>query len=158
MDHSPPGSSVHMILQARLLDWVAMPFSRGSSWPRDWPGSRMSPELAGAFFTISTTWENHRRISSSWQRYLWKAYMDGSLEIGPAYDNICFSNKCLLSTLPVKTVIKKSLPDNSFLPQQFRDCSMGLWASKVGVDSIIWASLHKADFPFATVQLVSNCS
>ena len=35
MDHNPPGSSVHGILQARKLEWVAMPFSRGSSWPRD---------------------------------------------------------------------------------------------------------------------------
>ena len=33
---SPPGSSVHEILQARILAWVAMPSSRGSSWPRDW--------------------------------------------------------------------------------------------------------------------------
>ena len=31
-----PGSSVHDILQARILEWVAIPFSRGSSWPRDW--------------------------------------------------------------------------------------------------------------------------
>ena len=30
-----PGSSVHGILQARILEWVAMPSSRGSSWPRD---------------------------------------------------------------------------------------------------------------------------
>ena len=36
MDHSPPGSSVRGILQARLLEWVAMLSSRGSSWPRDW--------------------------------------------------------------------------------------------------------------------------
>ena len=36
MDHSPPGSSVHGILQARILEWVAIPFSRGSSWLRDW--------------------------------------------------------------------------------------------------------------------------
>ena len=33
MDCSPPGSSVHRILQARRLEWVAVPFSRGSSWP-----------------------------------------------------------------------------------------------------------------------------
>ena len=32
---SPPGSSVHGILQARILKWVAIPFARGSSWPRD---------------------------------------------------------------------------------------------------------------------------
>ena len=33
--YSPPDSSVHGILQARILEWVATPFSRGSSWPRD---------------------------------------------------------------------------------------------------------------------------
>ena len=35
MDGSPPGSSVHGIPQARILVWVAISFSRGSSWPRD---------------------------------------------------------------------------------------------------------------------------
>ena len=35
MDYSPPGSSVHGILQARILEWVAISFSRGSSRPRD---------------------------------------------------------------------------------------------------------------------------
>ena len=34
MDCSPQGSSVHGILQARILEWVAMPFSKGSSQPR----------------------------------------------------------------------------------------------------------------------------
>ena len=37
MDCSPPSSSVHGILQARILQWVAMPSSRGSSQPRDQP-------------------------------------------------------------------------------------------------------------------------
>ena len=40
MDTSPPGSSVRGILQARILEWVAIPFSRGSSRPRD--GTRVS--------------------------------------------------------------------------------------------------------------------
>ena len=35
MDCGPAGSSVHGILQARILDWGAIPFSQGSSWPRD---------------------------------------------------------------------------------------------------------------------------
>ena len=35
VDYSPPGSSVHEILQARMLEWVAIPFSRGSSQPRN---------------------------------------------------------------------------------------------------------------------------
>ena len=36
MECSQPGSSVHGILQARILEWLAIPFSRGSFWPRDW--------------------------------------------------------------------------------------------------------------------------
>ena len=48
MDSSPPGSSVHGILQARILECVAMPFSRGSSQPRDWTCVSC---LAGEFFT-----------------------------------------------------------------------------------------------------------
>ena len=36
MDCSPPGSSVHGILQARILEWVAVPSSGEFSWPRDW--------------------------------------------------------------------------------------------------------------------------
>ena len=36
MGCSPPGSSVHKSLQARIVEWVARPFSRGSSQPRDW--------------------------------------------------------------------------------------------------------------------------
>ena len=36
IDCSPPGSSVHGILQARILEWVAIPFSRRSSQARDW--------------------------------------------------------------------------------------------------------------------------
>ena len=35
VDRSPPGSSVHGILQAKILEWVVIPFSSGSSWPRD---------------------------------------------------------------------------------------------------------------------------
>ena len=49
MDCSPPGSSVHGILQARTLEWVAMPFSRGSSWPTD---HIQVSCIAGGFFTI----------------------------------------------------------------------------------------------------------
>ena len=41
MDCSPPGSSVHAILQARILEWVAIPFSRGSPDPGIEPRSPM---------------------------------------------------------------------------------------------------------------------
>ena len=48
MDCDPPGSSVHGILQARILEWVAIPFFRGSSHPRD--RAQVSC-TAGGFFT-----------------------------------------------------------------------------------------------------------
>ena len=48
MDCSPPGSSVHGILQARILGRVAISFSRGSSWPRD---HTCVSCLTGGFFT-----------------------------------------------------------------------------------------------------------
>ena len=48
MDCSPPGSSVHGLLQARILEWVAVPFSRGSSQPQD--RTQVSC-TAGEFFT-----------------------------------------------------------------------------------------------------------
>ena len=57
MDHSLPDSSVHGIIQTRLLEWVAMLFSRGSSNPGIKPTSVKSPALAGGFLTASTTWE-----------------------------------------------------------------------------------------------------
>ena len=56
LDYRPPGSSVHGILQARTLEWVAMPFSRGSSQLRD--GICVSC-VAGRFFTIWATREAH---------------------------------------------------------------------------------------------------
>ena len=54
MDCSLPGSSIHGIFQARVLEWVAMPSSRGPSDPGIKP---QSPALAGRFFTTSATWE-----------------------------------------------------------------------------------------------------
>ena len=65
MDCSLPGSSVYGILQARILEWVAMPFSRGSSQPRYRTSSLMPPPLAGRFFTTSATWEASLIISPS---------------------------------------------------------------------------------------------
>ena len=48
MDCSPSGSSVYEISQARILEWIAISFSRGSSWPRNW--TQVSC-IVGRFFT-----------------------------------------------------------------------------------------------------------
>ena len=55
IDCSPPGSSVHGILQARILAWVAVPSSMGSSQPRDQTHVSYVSSLVGGFFTTSTT-------------------------------------------------------------------------------------------------------
>ena len=47
-----PGSSVRGILQARILEWISIPFSRGYFWPKDW--TQVSCTV-GRFFTIWTT-------------------------------------------------------------------------------------------------------
>ena len=73
MDYSLPGSSVHGIFQARILEWVAISFSRGSSQPRDW--TRVS-HIVGRCLTIWATREAHE-VS-------WKYRISG---LAPHYDS-----------------------------------------------------------------------
>ena len=61
MDCTAPGSSVRGILQARLLEWVAIPFSMRSSWPRD---QSQICCIAGKFFTIWATREVPNQTST----------------------------------------------------------------------------------------------
>ena len=71
MDCSLPGSSLHGILQARVLEWVAISFSRGSSWPRDrtrvsriagrrfnlWAIREAFPQSRVPFYSLRNKWE-----------------------------------------------------------------------------------------------------
>ena len=68
MDCTPPVSSFHGISQARILEWIAISFSRGSSWPRDWTWVSC---IAGGFFTDWATKRlphksKHSCINSKW--------------------------------------------------------------------------------------------
>ena len=54
VDYSLPSSSVHEILQARVLEWVAISFSRGSSLPRNWT---WVSHIVGRHFTVWATRE-----------------------------------------------------------------------------------------------------
>ena len=60
LKHSLPGFSVYNILQARVLEWVVIPFSRGSSQSRD--GTRVSC-IAGRFFTICDTKKKKKMLT-----------------------------------------------------------------------------------------------
>ena len=63
MDCSLPRSSVHGILQARVLEWVSIPFSKGSSQHRDWTWVSC---IAGKFFTVwATIWCEIRKPEKS---------------------------------------------------------------------------------------------
>ena len=69
MDCSSPGSSVHGILQARMLEWVAIFFSRGSSQPRN---QTQVSRIAGRFFIPWVMWEalyqSKINIFKKWQK------------------------------------------------------------------------------------------
>ena len=72
---SPPGSSVHGLLQAKTMEWVTISFSRGSCWPRDW--TRVSC-IAGKFFTNWATREDlyhlHLSLDKTFRLLLCLAY------------------------------------------------------------------------------------
>ena len=82
---SPPSSSVHGVLQARILEWVAISFSRGSSWPRNqtWISC-----IAGRFFIIWATREalslsptaTHTRFQILFHYRLLQGFVYSSLE------------------------------------------------------------------------------
>ena len=67
MDCSPPGSSVLGILQAGVLEWVAMPFSRGSSRPQNLTQGSYVSCIGRQFFTISATWKALHRAQGQWE-------------------------------------------------------------------------------------------
>ena len=69
MDRNLPGASLHGSLQARILGWLAMPFSRGSSWPRDWTHKFYA--LAGGFIMTSTTWEAQAKAEDCAALAIW---------------------------------------------------------------------------------------
>ena len=59
MDCSPSGSSFHGILQVRILQWVAFPFSRGSSQPREWTW------VSGVTRNLFIIWATRKALSSA---------------------------------------------------------------------------------------------
>ena len=65
MDYSPPGSSVYGIFQARILEWVGISFSSGSSWPRD---QTQVSRITDRCFTIWATRESLREDSRTWSK------------------------------------------------------------------------------------------
>ena len=108
MDCSPTGSSVPGILQARMLEWVAISFSRGSSQLRDW--TQVS-RIAGGFFTswatrgahITVMWGNSSRRSQKWKVLLafHLSYTDFFFPLLKVIQLSALSSKFTMETRPV---------------------------------------------------------
>jgi len=89
MDCSLPGSSVHGILQVRILEWVTILFSRESSWPRD---KTQVSRIAGRFFTIWDTreapfsWKNNSKTKNKHSKtcfgWLWISVRSPHRKVG----------------------------------------------------------------------------
>ena len=65
MDCSLPGSSVHVISQARILEWVAVSFSRGSSQSRDWQAEALPLSHLGSPIDMSVCSLNFTLLEDS---------------------------------------------------------------------------------------------
>ena len=115
MNCSPPGSSVHRILQARILEWVAISFSRGSSRPRY--QTRVSC-IAGRFFTIWAARKAHLCIHVF---ILPKTPLLSRLPHNIEQSSICYTiGPCWLSILNTAmyctSIVHSKLPNYPILP------------------------------------------
>ena len=93
IDCSLPASSVHRILQARIQEWVVIPFSKGSSWPRNWTQVSCSE---GRFFTIWATSKAHTEQPAG-RKPLW--CLGKHLQIIKAYPSFCQQHFDMISSL-----------------------------------------------------------
>ena len=111
MDCSLPGPSVHGILQARRLEWVAMPSSRDLPHPGIDPSSLLSYALKGRFLTTSATWEAQKHSVRSvnfcarkftWKRRDWFVFCRGSVRTEGLGASVMITERIHRYCLPYK--------------------------------------------------------
>ena len=138
-DHgcTPPGSSVHGISQARILEWFAISFSRGSSWPRNWTcvsliGRQVLYHLSHHIFCYirgpfnwkkcESNTSRYKTLSQSLYRFLSRSEFQLKVEVVTVlklkfnkywhsfYERMCFPTFPLFSlkTYPILTLAKDS--------------------------------------------------
>ena len=95
MDCSPPGSWVHGILQAGILEWEAIPFSRGSSQPMD---QIWLSRIAGRFFTVWATREAQINYTSIKNKRIYTPYFEKHISNTPI---VCEKRNINIITCPV---------------------------------------------------------
>ena len=129
MDGSPPGSSVHGILQARMLEWVAMSSSRRSSPPRIKPTSPKPPALVGEFFTTSPTCPrvlNSLHCDYGCSSWVWVDLIRGPKKEGRNFlqNWVTFWGELPASNIPptssLTVTLSHNLPETSSILYSFR--------------------------------------
>ena len=135
MDCSLPGSSVHGIFQAIVLEWIAISFSRGSSRPRDW--TQVS-RIVDRRFTVWATREVHF-WGSHWQRsYFWVKILFPSQYISEAGAAKSRVNPTDFSTIDFTKKLGKLL---TFLPDPTAWAGHGrLWPLRS--EHLSWQEVH----------------
>ena len=151
MSCSLPGSSVHGILQARILEWVAFPFSRGSSQAKDWTQVSW---IAGRSFTVWATREaphliNEERILKFHHRHSTTFNQSSDSDCGrhwlpmsPKSRGACASG--WRYTSPVGCFLPKTEPQSSDTPTQYwlpggikhSECGQAKWECALSVTYI----------------------
>ena len=129
IDCSPPGYSVPGILQARILEWVAIPFSKGFPQPRDWT---WVSHIAGRCFTIWATREDPKKIVQLATKYL--------STFGYKVRSLIDKNQM---TGFYSTENIQSVPKDLFYITQFRRWSTDLMSVYVCVLMYVWACEYK---------------
>ena len=143
MDCGPPGSSVHVISQARILEWVAISFSRGSSRLRDSLVSLVSPALQADSLLLSHQGNIVIKFSSVAQSCLTLCYsMDCSTPGLPVHHQTprVYSNSCPLSwwchpaisssVIPLSFCLQSFPASGSFqMSQFFASCGQSIGVS-----------------------------
>ena len=130
MDYSPPGSSVHGILLARILEWVAITFSRGSFWPWDqpWPPSlrqilfhlfhQRSPHLLCWYPAWNPVWSCLWLFPGPLEFPAWPVspYCGSKLQTGFCIDPCrILANSCYLTSLFLRNLFIRLFISNSEL-------------------------------------------
>ena len=123
-DYSSPGSSVHGILQTRILEWVAIFFSRGSSQPRDW--THVSLPLAPS--------GKPNKSSISWQKRVLPLICARLVSLSPLKESPCSENSRVSAAACVD---RHTCRNNTFSSNRWQNWVM-LWGLCSGWKADCW--------------------
>ena len=127
MDCSSPGSSTHGTFQARILEWMAIPSSRGSSQSRD--QTRVS-HIAGRHFTSGATRESHKVYRSDLSK-VYPLYYVGAALVAQLVKNLCAMQETWVQFLGWEGPLEKGMATHSSILAWRIPMDRGAWMGPV---------------------------